>query len=91
MITNRHTTDGPADNNQTGLDLFGLCVCDGRGMLLSLLFSTNSIACVCLFPSEKGATDERGRRHLPSGLKKTKALLKQVAGNGALGACQDIV
>lgn len=61
-------------------------------MLLFLLFQTNSDAgCLRLFPSEKGATDGRGRRLLPTGLKKTKALLKQVAGNGALGACQDIV
>lgn len=40
---------------------------------------------------KKGASARRGRRLLPSGLKKTKALLKQVTGNGALGACQDIV
>lgn len=40
---------------------------------------------------KKGANARRGRRLLPSGFKKTKALLKLVTGNGDLGACQDIV
>lgn len=85
----QHTPERPAYNKQTG---FIWLVCPWRGMLLLCLSSTcHIITCSCLARSKKGASARRGRRLLPSGLKKNKSSSKQVTGNGALGGCQDIV
>lgn len=66
-------------------------MCVTRYAIVLALSNNRNNWSIRLFCPEKGAS---GRARAPTssfGTKKTKALWKQVTGNGVLGACQDIV
>lgn len=89
----RHTTGEPAYNKQTGFIWLLAClsVCDAVVCYCSGSFQLIATSCICPAYSEKGARAQARAPTSSFGTKKTKALLKQVTGNGALGTCQDFV